>query len=486
MEPDAHTLCRGEHDIVFAVGHLDVDELIALLDVDRADTDGARVAELRQHRLLHDAVLRGEQQELILGEFAHRHEGREALVGLHGHTGEDRLSPRRSRGLGNLVHFKPVALALLSEEHHVVVRRRDEQVFDPVVFFLMGRDHTFAAAALPTIGRYGQTLDVAGVRDRDHHVLFRDQVFYRELALIGHDLGAAVVAKPLRELGQLFLQDLHPPRLGGEDFLAFLDELADVLELLLELGDLQGGEPGQAHVEDFGRLLLRQLEALAQRGVGARCVLRFLDDLDHFVDVVDRDLQPFEDVLAVLRALQLELRAPRDHGVTVLDEVLQNLDEVHLLRHAIHEREHDRAEGLLHLRVLVELVQHDHGDGVALQLDDEPDSFLIRLVPDVADAFELLGEHEIADLFVHSLGAHLIRELRHDDLLLAARFLLFDNRAGANDDAAAALLVALLDPLAAVDDRTGREIGAFDDLADVLDARIWVIDEMHDRLDDFP
>jgi len=59
-----------------------------------------------------------------------------------------------------------------------------------------------------------------------------------------------------------------------------------------------------------------------------RRVLRFLDELDHFVDVVDGDLQAFEDVLAVLGALQLELGAQRDDGVAVLDEVLEQLEQV--------------------------------------------------------------------------------------------------------------------------------------------------------------
>src|SRR2546429_7292130 len=47
---------------------------------------------------------------------------------------------------------------------------------------------------------------------------------------------------------------------------------------------------------------------------------------------IDGDLQAFEDVFAVLRALQLELGAQRDDGVAVLDEGLQQLDEGQLDR----------------------------------------------------------------------------------------------------------------------------------------------------------
>src|SRR5205809_4175862 len=97
VESDAHAVGRGEHDVVAAVGHLAVDQLVALLDVDRADADRARVAELRQPRLLHDALLGGEQEVLVFGELTHRHEGGEALVGLHGDAGDDRLAARRPR-----------------------------------------------------------------------------------------------------------------------------------------------------------------------------------------------------------------------------------------------------------------------------------------------------------------------------------------------------------------------------------------------------
>src|ERR1051325_10967543 len=481
VEANAHAVRRGEHDVVLAVGHLHVDQLVALLDVDRANAHRARIAELRQDRLLHNALLGREEQELVLRELAHRHERGDSLVRLHRDARQNGLAARRARGLRDLVDLEPVALALLGEEHHVIVRRGDEQVLDPIVFLLMRGDHAFAAAPLPAVCRHRQPLDVAGVRHGDHHVLFGDQVFDRKLALIGDDLGAPLVPKALRQLGQLFLEDLHPARLGGEDLLALLDELADVLQLLFELRDLERREPREPHVQDFSRLLLRKLEPLAQRRIRRRRVLGLLDDL---VDVVDGDLQAFEDVLAILRALELEFGAAGDDGVTVLDEVLQQLEQRQLARRAVHQREHDRAERLLHLRVLVELVQHDHGDGVALQLDDEANSFYIRFVADVADAYELLREHEVADLLVHALGTHLIGKLGDDDLLLAAGLPLLDDGTRPDDDAAAPLLVALLDPLFAVDDRTRREVRAFDELPDVLDGGGRMIDQMHDRLDD--
>src|SRR3989454_9391756 len=45
VEPDAHAVARGEDDVVLAVGDLDVDELVTLLDVDGVDARGARSEE---------------------------------------------------------------------------------------------------------------------------------------------------------------------------------------------------------------------------------------------------------------------------------------------------------------------------------------------------------------------------------------------------------------------------------------------------------
>src|SRR5882672_5713720 len=252
VEADAHAVIRGEDDVVLAVGHLYVDQLVTLLDVDGADPVRARIPELREDRFLHDPVLGREQEVLILGELAHRHERGEALVGFHRDAVDDGLAAGGARRLWDLVHLEPVALALFGEEHQVIVGRRDEQVLDPIVFLGVRTDDALAAAALAPVRRYRQPLDVAGVGHGDYHVLFGDQVLDRELALIGDDLGAPLVAEAVRQLGQLFLQDLYAPRLGREDLLALLDELPDVLQLLVELRDLEGGEPRQTHVQDFG------------------------------------------------------------------------------------------------------------------------------------------------------------------------------------------------------------------------------------------
>ena len=60
-------------------------------------------------------------------------------------------------------------------------------------------------------------------------------------------------------------------------------------------------------------------------------------------------------------------------------------DQRERARDAVDQRDHVHAERGLHRRVLVELVEHDLGDRVALQLDHQADAGLVRLVAQVGD-----------------------------------------------------------------------------------------------------
>ena len=253
------------------------------------------------------------------------------------------------------------------------MRRADVEVLDVVALLHLHPHHPDAAAVLLAVGDQGQALDVAGVGERDHHLLVGDHVLDVHVALEVGELGPAFVAVALVELVQLL--DDH-----GVDSLRIPEDrpqLADQLEQLGVLGaDLVGlerGEPREAHVEDRLRLDLRERELLHQAGASDVRVVGRADQLDHRVEIVERDQQSLEDVRAGLRSPQLELRPSRHHLALVADVVDDQLLERQRLWHAVDERDHVDAEGVLHRRVLVELVEHHLGRVAApLELDHEP------------------------------------------------------------------------------------------------------------------
>ena len=133
--------------------------------------------------------------ELVVLELLDREHRGDLLALFHRDEVGDRLALAARADVGNLVDLQPVGAAAVREDHDVGVRRRDEQVADEVLVARPHADAALAAAPLIAVGRDRRPLDVAGVADRDRHVLFGDQVLDAELADFAFDdLGPALVA----------------------------------------------------------------------------------------------------------------------------------------------------------------------------------------------------------------------------------------------------------------------------------------------------
>ena len=246
------------------------------------------------------------------------------------------------------------------------------------------------------------------------------------------------------------------------------------------------GEGAEAQVENRRRLDLGERELrhqLLARGVG---VVGAADHPDHLVEVVEGDQIAGEDVCAVLGLAQVVLRAARDDHALEVDVVRDQLEQRERLRHVVDERNGVVAERRLQPGVLVELVQHDLRDRIALELDLNAHAGAVRVVREVGDLGDHLVLDEVGDLLDHArlaalLGA--VGQLGDDDRGLAAAQLL-DVGARAHHDAAAARAVGVADSLPADDDRAGREVGALDVLGQVVHIRGRLVDQLHDRIDD--
>ena len=129
------------------------------------------------------------------------------------------------------------------------------------------------------------------------------------------------------------------------------------------------------------------------------------DDADHFVDVGVGQQQPFDRVLPLPRPGQQELRPPADHRLAVADELLQQFLERQHPRLAVDQRQEDQREAVLQRRELVELVQHDVGIGVALQLADQADRlFQVAFVANAGNAGDFALVHQRGDAFFDAVA----------------------------------------------------------------------------------
>src|ERR1039458_5804780 len=154
-------------------------------------------------------------------------------------------------------------------------------------------------------------------------------------------------------------------------------------------------------------------------------------DPDYFVEVVERLLEPQQQVLALARLAQFVIGAAANHFLPVVDEVLDDVHEPQFPGLPVDNRKHDHAEAGLKLGVLVEVVEHHLGLFPALQLEDNAHAVAVALVANIADALDLLVVHQGRRLLDQFRFVDLVGNLRDDNLFLVLAEA-FDGRARAD------------------------------------------------------
>ncbi len=213
-----------------------------------------------------------------------------------------------------------------------------------------------SSAALRAIAGDVRALDQRAVRDGDDHALVGDQVLDRDLAFVGHDLRAALIAVLVLDGVELLLDDREHAYLLRENVTEILDLLQQFLVLADDLVALQAGQLIEAQLED-GVDLLRADEIAAisharlivdADAVALRLALgeiirgqlasRFLavggttDDLDHLVQIGQRDEIPLKVLGPPLRFPQVVPRAAHHDFAAMLDVAIDQLFQVERLR----------------------------------------------------------------------------------------------------------------------------------------------------------
>ena len=195
--------------------------------------------------------------------------------------------------------------------------------------------------------------------------------------------------------------------------------------------------------------------------------------------MVERLGEAQENMLALLRLLELVLGATLHHLLAVEDEGLEHALERERLRHAIDEREHVVVEGALELGVLIEVVEDGLRVRGSFELDDNADVGC-GLITQILHAFELLVAHEVRDTRDEVRLVHTVRDGGDDDVrpLLLLNYL----RLAAHDHAAATARVRMLDIGLVERYRAEREVRALHELKQVIGRRFRVVYQMRRRV----
>ena len=384
------------------------------------------------------------------------------------------------------MHLDAIDLALVGEEHDVIMSRCDEEVLNEVVVLEREALDALASTLLGAIGRNRQTLDVTGVRAGHDHVFLGDKVLnVKVLGLHAADLGATLVSEAARNLTQLVLDD-------AKDLIAMLEQVdvvgnarAQVLDLGNELVAGQAGQAAQTHLQDCLTLNLVQAKALVHAALRLGVVMRGADDVNDFVDVIDGDEQALTDVQVLLGLVEVVLGTTGHHVDLVIDVVLQHLTQRERARHTVNKRDVDDGEVRLQLRALIQVVQDHLRHHAALEVDDDAHALAVGLVAHVRDALDVLLVDLLGDALLQKALVDLVGDLRNDEALTAALADVLNVHLRAHGNGAATGLVGIANALGTHDDAAGGEVRSGEGLHELVRRDVGVVDHHADGLSHF-
>ena len=283
---------------------------------------------------------------------------------------DDRSSLGGPAGFGDGIALDPERSALIGEEHDIGVRGGDEDILKEVLLTSRSAGNAHTAPALSAVGILRNALDIAVVGAGDDHGLLLDDVVHIDILNYLSDLRTTLIGIPALYLQHLIAYHAQELALVGKDAHEVFDLNLQLVEFGLELGPFKTGEPLQPHVQyrlclPLGKAKARDKAFLCLLSVGTG-----FDNGDNLVDIVQCDHEAFQDMKPLPCLVKIELCPSGNDVLLVLQIVVQHLAEVQHLRLAVHKCNHDNAEGILELGVLIEVVQYYIGIDILLQFDD--------------------------------------------------------------------------------------------------------------------
>ena len=247
-ETDAFAAPGRQQDIVVLGAGSDPDQPVALGQLHGNLAVGLDVDEILE-RITPDPAGRGGEHDvelapafLVLGQG---HHGGDGLAVLQRQQVDQCPAPGLGRPQRQLVDLKLVNDASGREEQHRRVGVDHEHLVNEILLMGAHAGPALAAAALGPVGRKRHPLDVAGVGDRDHHVLALDQVLDIVLELAFLDDGAARVGELLLHLQKLLAKQIKKLFRGPQKSQVAGDLVAQLLQVAADLVPFQPGQPVQ-------------------------------------------------------------------------------------------------------------------------------------------------------------------------------------------------------------------------------------------------
>src|SRR4029077_4280439 len=226
-------------------------------------------------------------------------------------------------------------------------------------------------------------------------------------------------------------------------------------------------------------------DEIHQRFTGFTRRLGGADQGDHGVQVREGPLEAEQNVLAVTRLAQQEVRTAADDVDAMLDEAFERVKQSQLARLTVDDGQQDDAKVHLHLGLLIQVIENHFSLFAALQLKHDAHAVAVALIADFRNSFELLLVYQSGGIFDEPCFVDLVGQLRDNDgLPLLAH--LFGGGFRAHFDGTSASLEVVVDALAAEDNAASGEIGALHHLDQLRKLDSWILYQRNTGLDDLP
>ena len=374
-------------------------------------------------------------------------------------------------GFRNLIGLSHKDLAGVGKEHKIRMAV-DHRHFLHKVLFLGGHaENSLAALVLSRIGIGRQTLDISGVRERNHTIMPFNKIFQQNIVLRRHDLGAATIGIFAPDLQHLVFDDLldaadirkNGAQIGNQRVKSgkFIHDL-----LLFKTGQLAHG-----HIDNGLRLHIRKTEPRHKFFFGIRNGSGMTDQIHDLIDIVAGDFITLQNVRPRLGFIQIKPGPPGDDLLLMGNVIIQNLRQGEHFGLIIDQRQHIDGAGILQLSVFIKLIENDLPVGIAAVMNDQIDTVpAVGKVFDIGDTVNFFVFCQCGDGLHQHTFVDLIGQLGDDN----AVFILFDFAFGTHHDAAAAGLIGFDNPVYAIAGGGGRKIRPLDILHKVFHGAVRV------------
>ncbi len=137
------------------------------------------------------------------------------------------------------------------------------------------------------------------------------------------------------------------------------------------------------------------------------------------------------------------------------------------------------------MREFIELIENDRGIFITLEIDDHADAFAVGFVAQIGNAGYFFVAHEFGDFFDQHRLVDLIRQFRDDNAFFVGTAVLFNQRARADFDDAAAGFIRGQNAFAAVDKSGGGKIRPRNVTHQLFNGDRWILDAGDGAVDNF-